>query len=203
MREISLHLLDIAENSIAACSKNIQVLVCEDFSLNQLLARVIDDGKGMDEETVLKVADPFVTSRNTRKVGLGIPLLKAAAESCNGYLNITSELAKGTTVEVAFQHDHIDRMPLGDLAGTFITLLVAYPPVHWFFEYKCIPPLVSTPSSKFQFDDANLKNELPDVSLTEPDVLRYLRNWIESGISNVHQDIQEYISDKWRVSIKE
>ena len=94
---------------------------------------VEDNGKGMDAEMVARVTDPFVTSRTTRKVGLGIPLLKAAAEACEGGLTIQSEPGKGTWCEVEFQRSHIDRMPLGDLAATMLTLVVGSPEVHWIF----------------------------------------------------------------------
>ncbi|RPI30832.1 MAG: ATP-binding protein, partial [Chloroflexota bacterium] len=111
MREIALHLLDIAENSVAAGAKNIAISVCEDLTSDRLRASVSDDGKGMDADLVARVTDPFVTSRTTRKVGLGIPLFKAAAEACNGCLDIVSQPGKGTCIEVEFQHSHIDRMP--------------------------------------------------------------------------------------------
>src|SRR5512136_2238445 len=93
----------------------------------------------MDADLLARVADPFVTSRTTRKVGLGIPLFKAAAESCNGGLTIQSSLGRGTRLAVDFQHSHIDRMPLGDLAGTLLTLVVAYPHIRWIFEYTAVP----------------------------------------------------------------
>jgi signal transduction histidine kinase len=103
VRELTLHLLDIAENSIAAGAKTIKISVIEDTQKDILRLSVEDDGKGMDAETVQKVVDPFVTSRTTRKVGLGIPLLKEAAEACNGWLKISSEPGKGTKVDVQIQ----------------------------------------------------------------------------------------------------
>ncbi len=127
MRELALHLLDIAENSVAADAGKIQIEVSEDTLADRLKMSVEDDGRGMDEALVARVVDPFVTSRTTRKVGLGIPLLKAAAEACKGGLTIQSALGKGTRIEVEFQRSHIDRMPLGDLGATFLTLVVGYP----------------------------------------------------------------------------
>ena len=99
MRELSLHLLDIAENSVAAGASNITIRVREDLINDRMILSVQDDGKGMDAETAARIVDPFVTSRTTRKVGLGLPLLKEAAELCNGYLRIDSTLGKGTLVE--------------------------------------------------------------------------------------------------------
>lgn len=178
MRELSLHLLDIAENSVAAGASNITIRACEDLINDRMILSVQDDGKGMDAETAARIVDPFVTSRTTRKVGLGLPLLKEAAEMCDGYLRIDSILGKGTNVEVAFQHSHIDRMPLGDLASTFITLLISSPEIHWFFEYQ-------VNEECFVLDDAPIKQELEGISLSDPLVLRYLREMINQGIAGL------------------
>ena len=184
MREIALHLLDIAENSVAADAKNITLTVCEDLQGDKLTASVIDDGKGMSTEMTAKVADPFTTSRTTRKVGLGIPLFKDAAESCNGTLVISSEIGKGTRLDVKFQHSHIDRMPLGDLSTTMLTLFVAYPKIHWLFDYEAIPSN-GMPKEKFVFDTQPVMADLGDIPLTEPVVLTFIREYIESGIARV------------------
>jgi len=184
MREIALHLLDIAENSVAAGAKNITLTVCEDLQGDRLTASVVDDGKGMSADMTAKVADPFTTSRTTRKVGLGIPLFKDAAESCNGNLVINSEIGKGTSLNVEFQHGHIDRMPLGDLSTTILTLFVAYPKIHWLFDYEVIPAN-GKPEEKFIFDTQPVMAELGDMPLTEPVVLTFIREYIESGVARV------------------
>jgi len=145
---------------------------------------VEDDGVGMDAEMVAQVTDPFVTSRKTRKVGLGIPLLKAAAEACNGFLRITSAPGKGTRVEVEFQHSHIDRMPLGNLASTFLTLIIGTPEVHWVFSYQ-------VNGQTFELDDEPVKQALEGVPLTEPAILSYLREYLETGIRNVQASAQQ------------
>ncbi|CAG1016090.1 hypothetical protein ANAEL_05465 [Anaerolineales bacterium] len=184
MREIALHLLDIAENSVAANAKSITLTVCEDLQGDRLTASVIDDGKGMSAEMTASVVDPFVTSRTTRKVGLGIPFFKATAEACNGNFAIKSEIGKGTRLDVEFQYSHIDRMPLGDLSSTMLTLFVAYPQIHWLFEYAMIPPN-GKPEEKFVFDTLPFMAELGDISLTEPAVLAFIREYIESGVARV------------------
>jgi len=184
MREIALHLLDIAENSVAANAKNIMLAVCENLQGDQLTASVIDDGKGMSAEMAASVVDPFVTSRTTRKVGLGIPLFKTAAEACNGKLVINSEIGKGTRLDVEFQHSHIDRMPLGDLPCTMLTLFVAYPQIHWLFDYSVIPASGKS-EEKFVFDTQPVMAELGDMSLTEPSVLAFIREYIEDGVARV------------------
>ncbi len=184
MREIALHLLDIAENSVAANAKNITLTVCEDLQGDRLAASVMDDGKGMTPEMAASVIDPFVTSRTTRKVGLGIPLLKTAAEACNGKLVINSEVGRGTSLDVEFQHSHIDRMPLGDLSSTMLTLFVAYPKIHWVFNYLVIPANGGR-QEKFVFDTRPVMAELGDMPLTEPVVLAFIREYIESGVARV------------------
>lgn len=188
MREIALHLLDIAENSVAAQAHTIRIQVCEDLVADRLSASVADDGKGMDAETVARVVDPFVTSRTTRKVGLGIPLLKAAAEACNGSLTIRSQVGHGATLEVDFQHSHIDRMPLGDLASTLLTLVVAYPHIRWLLDYTAVPA-AGQPVQAFQFDTQPILEELGDVPLTEPEVLAFIRSYLEQGLAQVQNTV--------------
>jgi len=179
LRELSLHLLDIVENSVAAKAGCIEISVIEDRTQDRLKLSVKDDGVGMTPEMAARVTDPFVTSRTTRKVGLGIPLLKAAAEACNGYLSIHSVLREGTRVDVEFQHSHIDRMPLGNLTGTFLNLLVSYPHIRWVLTVQVNEEL-------FVFDSAPIIRELEGIPLTEPTILSFLRQMLEEGIESVH-----------------
>jgi hypothetical protein len=180
MREIALHLLDIAENSVAAQSHNIRIEVYENLQSDLLLVSVTDDGRGMSEKTAQQVLDPFYTTRTTRKVGLGIPLLKLAAEMSGGGLSLVTESGKGTKVEASFRHSHIDRMPLGDLAVTFLTLLVSYPHIHWVFIYQVTDK--NGQSNDFNFDDVELKTALGGMSMTEPEILKFVRGMLEEGI---------------------
>lgn len=182
MRELALHLLDIAENSVSARAENIYILVEEDTRNDTLRMLVKDDGIGMSPEMVAKVIDPFTTSRTTRKVGLGIPLLKAAAEACEGWLKIESTIGLGTTVEVLFKRSHIDRMPLGNLAETFVNLLIGTPQMHWIFEYKLN-------QKSFVVDDKEIKEELGDIALSEPTVIKFIREYIQSGILSVKEQV--------------
>ncbi len=186
MRELALHLLDIAENSVAAGAKTVAVTVEEDTPTDRLRLSVEDDGKGMDEEMAAMVSDPFVTSRTTRKVGLGIPLLKAAAEACNGWLRIRSEVGKGTRLECEFQHSHIDRMPLGDVAGTMLSLSVGAPQIHWVYRHR-------VNGSEFVFDDQPIKGELGDLPLTEPDILSFVRETLQQGVANVQASLTDTV----------
>ncbi len=183
MKELSLHILDIAENSIAANAEKIEIFVKEDTINDRLMICVKDNGKGMNAEVKQKIIDPFVTSRTTRKVGLGIPLLKAAAELCNGNLTIESEENVGTSIQVDFQRSHIDRMPLGALSQTILHLVIGSPQINWIFQYQV--------NDKFyEFDDKPIKKELEGISLTEPVVLAFLREEIESGINNIRPEFE-------------
>jgi hypothetical protein len=190
MREIALHLLDIAENSVAARARNVTISVYEDLYNDRLGAAVEDDGKGMDAEMLARVADPFVTTRTTRKVGLGIPLFKAAAEACHGGLQIHSVAGQGTRLEVQFQRSHIDRMPLGDLPGTILSLVIAYPDIHWVFTYT-LRPAGEEDEKAFVFDDRPIKNELDGLPLTEPGVLSFLREYLEEGVAEIQSSAAE------------
>ena len=183
MRELALHLLDIAENSVSAHAGTIWITVEEDLTADRLRMVVEDNGSGMDAGMVARVTDPFVTSRTTRKVGLGIPLLKAAAEACNGFFAITSTVGQGTRVTVEFQHSHIDRMPLGNLPSTFLTLVVGSPEVHWILRYR-------VNDQAYEFDDELIKQELGDLPLSEPAVLVYLRDLLETGIAEARSAAQ-------------
>jgi hypothetical protein len=184
LREISLHLLDIAENGVAAGAKTIEITIEEDLHNDRLKASIQDNGRGMDEQLLARVTDPFVTSRTTRKVGLGIPLLKAAAEACDGSLRISSIPGQGTDLEVDFQRSHIDRMPLGDVAGTFLTLLIAYPQVHWIFHYRA-------DQAEFTLDDEPIKRELEGIALTEPSILSFIRQLLQEGVGGVQRVVNE------------
>jgi hypothetical protein len=179
MKEIALHLLDLAENSISAEAQTVQITVCEDQNADRLTASIEDDGRGMTPEMVRVVADPFVTSRTTRKVGLGIPLLKRAAEECSGGLSISSKPGAGARVEVSFQHSHINRMPLGNLSTTFLGLSVAHPDIHWIFRYTARN---NGSEEIFEYDDEPIKEALAGLSITHPEVLAYLRRMLEEGI---------------------
>lgn len=140
---------------------------------------VVDDGRGMSEEMLREVTDPFTTTRTTRKVGLGIPLLKAAAEACNGHLEIASELGAGTTLSVQFQRSHLDRMPVGDIVTTLLNLIVSNPQVNWIFDYRYNGAISL-------FNDAPIKKELGDIPLSEPEVLSCVRGMIESTLTELN-----------------
>ncbi len=171
LRELALHILDLAENSLNADATLVTIEVIEDARTDRLTIRVADNGRGMDAELARRVADPFVTTCMTRRVGLGLPFLKQAAEQCNGSLTVDSAIGTGTTITATFQHSHIDRMPMGDLPGTLLTLVVGYP--HADFVYRHI-----VNDDTFEFDSRLIKAELGEVALSEPEVIAYLKKQI-------------------------
>jgi len=180
LRELALHILDIAENSIAAGASQIAIGIRKDTRNDELVITVKDNGHGMDDELIAKVMDPFITSRTTRKVGLGIPLLKQAANACNGDLTIQSQPGKGTLLTAKFQECHIDRMPIGNLADTFLTLLLGTPEVNWVLDYQVNDEI-------FHFDDTEVKEVLDGMLLTDYRVIEYLTNTIQNGINNINE----------------
>ena len=175
MKELSLHILDIAENSISAGATRIEIIVLERKVMDRLSIEIRDNGCGMQPEMAAAVTSPFVTTRTTRKVGLGIPLLKAAAEACHGSFALESTPSIGTTIAVEFQSSHIDRMPMGDLAGTWLTLLVSHPDITWVFEHR-------TDEGEFRLDSGELIPILDGLSISDPVVLSFLRTYLEDGL---------------------
>ncbi len=176
MPEISLNVLDVAENSIRAEAKLVQILVTVDPDRDQLTIQIIDDGKGMTEEQVAKVTDPFFTTRTTRKVGLGIPFFKLAAEAAGGSFQIKSVPGDGTEVTAVFGLSNIDRMPLGDISSTIHTLIVYNPQTDFYYRY-------SYGSSAFELDTRQIKEILGGVPLDTPEVSAYIKEYLEENKS--------------------
>jgi len=136
MEDLSLHILDIVENSIAASAKRVEILIVEDTKNDLLSIEIKDDGTGMDAETQKKILDPFFTTRKTRRVGLGIPLLAQAARESEGKFQVISEPGKGTTVKASFRYSHPDRKPLGDIPATICTILAGRTQLEILYEHK-------------------------------------------------------------------
>ena len=172
--ELSLHILDILENSISAGATQVELRIEEDLPADRLTIEIVDNGKGMDEETLARVLDPFFTTRKTRHVGLGLPFFAAAAEWCNGGLQVESQVGQGTRVVATFQHSHIDRAPLGDVKSTLLAFLMAEWPIDLHYVHR-------VDGRTFEFDTAELRAELGDVPLTHPAVRRWLGEFIAEG----------------------
>ncbi len=136
MEDISLHILDIVENSIVAKAKRIEIRVIEDIAENLFTVEIKDDGEGMDKATVKKVLDPFFTTRTTRKVGLGLPMLAQSTRESGGNIEISSQVGKETKIKATFQYDHPDRRPLGNIKETLTTLVLGHPEIDFLYEHK-------------------------------------------------------------------
>ncbi len=193
MRELSLHILDALQNSLEAGATRIELVIEEDLPADRLTITIRDNGQGMTEEQLAHVTDPFFTTRKTRKVGLGVPLFKAAAERCNGELNLVSQVGVGTTLTATFQHSHFDRAPLGDMTGTLMAVILG-----GMGEVRYVHRLVRSrqgngetrkqgegETREFEFHTAEIKAELGDVPLTHPDVRRWLQTFIAEGEATV------------------
>jgi len=178
MRELSLHVLDLVENSLEAGASLVEVCITEDSVHNRLVIEVADNGRGIAPDAVSRVADPFYTTRTTRSVGLGIPLLRAAAERCNGGLWVTSRRGEGTQVRAEFQRDHIDRAPIGDLRSTLMGLLLSNRAGDIRFTY-------TVDGRSFSLDTRDLRNALDDVPLTHPRVRAWLEQYIDEGLAGL------------------
>ena len=175
-------MLDVAQNSLSAGAANVRLSVCDDAQGIRRLS-VEDDGCGMSEEMLRRVCSPFATSRTTRRVGLGIPLLKMAAELTGGGLSIESRQGQGTSVEARFVLGHIDCPPLGDMGGTMQLLIQQRPDIH--FVYRR-----SVPGGGFELDTDELKIQLEEVPLDHPDVLAFIRQFVneqEKQLVEVHE----------------
>ena len=136
MEDLSLHILDIAENSISASAKRIEIRIDEDQAKDLLTIEIKDDGKGMDEQTLQKVLDPFYTTRTTRRVGLGLSLLAQATRESDGTIELDSKPGIGTTIKANFRFNHLDRKPMGDIDETIRTLVVGNPGIDFLYEHR-------------------------------------------------------------------
>jgi hypothetical protein len=180
MNELSLHILDIASNSTAAGASVVEITVDEDIALNRLTITIKDDGKGMDSQLLSRVRDPFTTSRTTRGVGMGIPLFENAAVSCGGGFDIKSEPNKGTVVTAWFEHNHIDRQPLGDIVSTLVTLITGNPDVDFVYCQK-------TCRDTFRFDTKEIKTILKDTPINTPEVVLWLQKYLREGLNTLRR----------------
>lgn len=168
MEDLSLHILDIAENSVAAKADKIEIRISEDTEKDLLIIEVIDNGVGMDKKTLEKALDPFYTSKTVRRFGFGLSLLSEAAKAANGHLSVQSETGKGTKTKAVFQHSHIDRQPLGDIAQTIITLVIGNPEIDFIFEH-------TRNGHTLCLDTREIKAQLKETPINSLEGIRVLR----------------------------
>ncbi len=178
MREIALHLLDIVQNSLQAEADLVEIQVLEDKRLDQLIMVISDNGRGMTREESARALDPFYTTRTTRRVGLGLSLLKVNCRASGGDLLIESEPGRGTTVKAVFGLSHIDRPPLGNLVLTMLSLVAGSPEVDFVLHHK-------KNGQEYCFSTREMREQLGPVPLNRPEVLEWLEAFLtekENGL---------------------
>jgi len=181
MKDIAEHILDITQNSIAANAKNIKISIIDSENNNLYELKISDNGKGMTAEKVKQVTDPFFTSRTTRKVGLGVPLLKQNTEITGGKFIIESRENAGTTVIAQFVRNNIDLLPQGDIAGSVIFLVISNPDIEFIYSHK-------TDKGEYLFDTVEIKKVLGDTPLHITEVKKYLTDMIKENVSELYPE---------------
>ena len=178
MKDLSMHIIDIVQNSIEAGASEIKLLIVENTVNDRFSIEITDNGRGMDEETVAKVIDPFFTTRKTRRIGLGLPLLKAAAERCEGQMTIDSAPGRGTSVAAEFRHSHIDRAPLGNIIDTIVNSIVGNPDLNLYFSHKI-------DDQDITFDASELREQLEDVPLNNPAIISWIKKFLTDSYNEI------------------
>ncbi len=178
MKDLSLHIMDLLQNSTVVDSTLITLDIKDSLKENVFKFTITDNGRGMSKEFLAKVTDPYSTTRKTRKVGLGLPLIKMNSESCNGGFNIESELGKGTKLSFWFEHNHLDRPPMGDLAGVFVLIIAQNEDIRFKLNYQ-------TDIDTFEFDTLEVKEALDGMSLNNMDIIKMLREMIEENLKDI------------------
>jgi anti-sigma regulatory factor (Ser/Thr protein kinase) len=178
MRELSLHILDLVENSLTAGADRITVRVEESTTADRLSIWVRDNGKGMPAEKIRHLEDPFVTTRKTRRVGLGLSLLAAAARRCDGELSVTAQPGRGTSVKAIFRRSHIDLAPMGDIAATIGMVLLANPDIDFTYTHR-------VDEKHLTLNTRELNSELEGRALSDPMVIHHLTVAIRRSLKNL------------------
>lgn len=177
MRDLSLHILDLAQNSVVANARSISISLSCDLPNDTLTFTINDDGKGMSPDFLAKVKSPFSTTRTTRKVGLGIPMMDERARMTGGGLDITSELGVGTTVAVRMVISHIDRPPLGDIAGTLLSLIVmADDNLDYVIELTGI-------GDPFQLSTKEVREAMDGAPLSDPIAVTWIKESLDEAVA--------------------
>jgi anti-sigma regulatory factor (Ser/Thr protein kinase) len=175
MKELALHILDLAENALRAGATELDITIERDEAADTLTVLITDNGRGMSPEALARVSDPFYTTKKTRRTGLGIPLAAHAAQRAGGSFSITSQEGRGTCITAVFQHSHIDRQPLGDMAGTVVALLLSNPAIEVRFVCR-------SGAREYLFDTRLLREQLDGVPLNHVAVLSVLRDNMKKNV---------------------
>lgn len=179
MRELADNILDIAQNSIAAGASLVTITIDIETERDRIVLRFEDNGRGMSADFVKTVAEPFTTTRTTRKVGLGLPLLKQTAQMTGGEFSIRSQIGVGTVVTASFGLRHIDRPPLGNVAGTLFSLVILNPHLDFVIVYRL-------DGQAFTMDTRQIKQMVAPLSITNPELSAWIKDYIQEGINSLH-----------------
>lgn len=183
MEDIAMHILEILMNSIKAGATMIRLKIRDSFDDDIISISIEDNGCGMDEEMAAKAADPFTTSRTTRRIGMGLSFMKGLAETCGGTFRLSSEPGVGTLVEASVQKLNIDTPNLGDIGEIMMESIQSDESIDYILEYK-------TDYNEFTFESEAVKKELEGVSLLEPEILLWIKDYINQGIEQAKEDTQ-------------
>ena len=178
MEDISLHILDVADNGISAGAVLIRIAVEEDSREDKLTVTIEDNGRGMEPEFLAHVLDPFVTTRTTRKVGLGLSLLQQSAREAGGDLKVESVIGKGTRVEAFMRYGHIDRKPMGDMAETMATLIEGNAEIDFVYTHR-------KNGKEYVLDTREIRAELEEIPLNNPQVVNLIRQNVVAGLQEI------------------
>ena len=184
MRELSLHILDLVQNSLEAGSSKVSLTVIEDMASDELIISVSDNGRGMSESEKIRGSDPFVTSRRTRRVGLGLSLVDMYTKLCGGSMNIQSQPGLGTTVKAVFQYSHLDRPPLGNMVETIKTITIANPGL-------CFKYTHTVGDKTFALSTDEISEALGNVPLSFPEVIVWLDEYLTTNLDGLYGGARE------------
>jgi hypothetical protein len=176
--ELSLHILDIVENSTRAGAKLVHIDIIEDPGRDLLSLEIRDNGSGMSQEVLKKVMDPFFTTKTVRNVGLGIPMLAQAAERTGGTFTIESKGGKGTKIMAEFRLSHPDRQPLGNMASTLATIVAGNTDVDFIYRHR-------HDGRQYVFNTRTIRKEIGNVPMNHVKVLGFIKNHVQNGLEKI------------------
>jgi hypothetical protein len=178
MKDLSLHVLDLLANSTAIKATKVELTIIDSIKEDKYWFQIKDNGKGMDSEFAKKVVDPYTTTRKTRKVGLGLPLIKMNSEHCNGGFNLESQIGVGTILTYWFQHSNIDRQPLGDIASAVVMTAAMNDETRLIYTH-------TTDLGSYTFDTKEIKEALEVTTLNDPDIIKALEEMINENLKEI------------------
>lgn len=178
MKEFSMFIMDLAENSIRAEASRVKIETVDSIVSDIYNTSIEDNGKGMDQEMVKCCLDPFFSTRKTRKIGLGLPLIKQYAQMAGGDINLESEVGVGTKLEISMVRSNIDRVPLGDIASTLYLILLSYPEVHLTYKHK-------SDFGEYIYDSYEILELMDGVSITDSDITVAIKELIRNSMKDI------------------